>query len=181
MADPPGMHPFMAPNPSTMAFLNDAFDLIDAWREGLASSEAIVEWADRQIAATPTDDLPEWLLDLSMYGPDKCMRRPFQDFIEIPTLSFERAFAIRARLLNVEDDAQIDQFVRWVSRACMGHDLDARAVQFGYELEHVWGDCDRMDLAVQLVRTDLAAVVSTLPTISDDVIRALRGNCTRAG
>jgi hypothetical protein len=167
----------MAPNPSTMAFLNDAFDLIYAWRVGLTSSEAVVEWADHQIAATLPEDLPEWLLDLSMYGPDKCMRRPSRDFIEVPTWSFERALAIRARLLNVEDDAQIEQFVRWVSRACMGHDLDARAVQFGYELEHVWGDCDRMDLAVQLVRTDLAAVVSTLPTISDDVIRALRGNC----
>jgi hypothetical protein len=76
--------------------------------------------------------------------------------------------------LNLDDTREVEVFVKWASRACMGDDLDEPAVQFGYQLDHLWGDCDRMDLAIALVRSDLPSLRTGLASISEDVLGALR-------
>jgi hypothetical protein len=117
---------------------------------------------------------PEWLLDLVMYGPARCTSRPSSDFIAVPFPTFLRACSLRANVLNLDDTREVEVFVKWASRACMGDDLDEPAVQFGYQLDHLWGDCDRMDLAIALVRSDLPSLRTGLASISEDVLGALR-------
>ncbi len=58
-------------------------------------------------------------------------------------------------LCDLDQLDQVDAFVRWASRACMGEDLELPEVAFCYQLDHLWDDCDRIDLAVDLVRREL--------------------------
>jgi hypothetical protein len=153
--------------------LDEARDLLAAWRTGSARDEAVVRWADDLIEEMPVGSPPEWLLDLSLYGPAKCMRRPSSDFIEVPVPSFVRALGVRASLLTMDDVTQVERFVEWASGACMGADLELPEVQFGYQLDHLWGDCNRMDLAVEHVRAELPSLRLRFPPLSARLRRAL--------
>jgi hypothetical protein len=146
----------MSQSRDSEGILEEARDLLAAWRTGSARHEAVVRWADELVEEMPSP--PEWLLDLSLYGPEKCTSRPSLDFIEGPVPSFIRALGIRASLLNMDDVAQVERFVEWASGACMGGDLELPEVQFGYQLDHLWGDCNRMDLAVEHVRAELPSL-----------------------
>ena len=164
-----------------MALLEDARDLLDAWRHGLVADEDVVTWADARIAASAIELIPEWLLDLSMHGPENCMRRPCHEFVHVPASPFGRAFAVRARIVELHDDRQVFAFVRWVSGACMGEDLKSPLVQFGYHVDHLWNDCNRMDLAAQLVRAELPSLIPMVSTIAEDVIHTMVSARRRAG
>jgi hypothetical protein len=109
------------------------------------------------------------------------MARASSDFIEVPFPTFLRALALRANILDLADVDDVKAFVRWASTACMGEDLDHPAVQFGYHLDHLWGDCDRMDLAIELVRAELPPLRNGLAVFSDEVVRAIRSGTTHAG
>jgi hypothetical protein len=161
--------------------LDEARVLLGAWSEGLVGEDAVVTWADSVIADLPTESLPEWLLDLSMYGPARCMARPSSEFIHVSRLPFLTGLALRASTLNVEDAEAVRAFVIWASHACMGDDLDHPAVQFGYQLDHLWGDRERMDLAVQLVRSELHTVLGDLPLISEAVLGAVMRGVGKPG
>lgn len=156
-----------------MALVDDARDLLAAWRDGLVRDDDLVAWADDVLKELPSASVPEWLLDLAMYGPVKCTNRPSSDFIIVPASGFARALALRASVLDLGDSSQVEAFVEWAARACMGENLDEPAVKFGYHLDHFWVDCDRMDLAVELVRSQLPSLRNGLPQISDGVLRVI--------
>jgi hypothetical protein len=167
--------------PDSPSLVEEGRDLLSAWREGLVDAAQVVAWADSIIQESVPAAIPEWILDLSMFGPARCMSRPSSDFIAVPVSPFRRAFALRVSVLPVQDDDQVRMFVRWCARASMGQDLDDPVVQFGYHLEHLWCDCDRMAEAVAVVRAELPGLASALPQISERVRRAMARFSNEAG
>lgn len=135
----------------------DARLILGAWRERLVSDSSVVSWADRIIESRPPEDLPEWLLDLSVLGPARCMARPSAEFLYIPFFSFLENFAVRAGLLDLEAPRAVEAFVEWISHAAMGEDLNVPEVKFGYYVEHLLSD-DSLDLAVYFVRKELPSL-----------------------
>src|SRR5688572_4520513 len=130
----------MQPEADSSARLSEARDLLAAWQDGLVQDDAVVAWADDMIERASPASLPEWLLDLSMFGPLKCMKRPSSDFIAVPSQAFRLALALRARLLDLRSYSQVQTFAKWAANACIGEDLDDPIVQFGYQLNHLWCD-----------------------------------------
>lgn len=110
---------------------DDARRVLAAWRENLLTDAQVAEWAAEELDATPANDLPEWLLDLCMYGVAQCMTRPSSEFLDVPDLTFAERLAIRVRKLDLSRSDHMEEFVDWVSRACMGEDLDRPEVSFG--------------------------------------------------
>jgi hypothetical protein len=135
--------------------IEDAQLILGAWRERLVTDASVISWADRVIASMAAAELPEWLMDLSVRGPARCMAGPSNEFLEVPFLAFLESFAVRVSLLEVDATGQVDAFIEWISRAAMGEDLDVPEVKFGYQVEHLLGDCERLDLAREYVRTEL--------------------------
>jgi hypothetical protein len=154
--------------------LADARDLLAAWREGLARDGAVVAWADEVIVEMPSSAIPEWVLDLSMFGPVKCMSRPSSEFIAVPVPTFRRAVAVRAFVLDLRDTHQVQTFVEWIAGACMGENLEDPIVALGYYVDHLLDDCGLMLEAVALVRLQLPALLADLPPMSPAVLRALK-------
>jgi len=135
--------------------IDDGRLILAAWRDRLVSDSSVVSWADRVIESSLPEDLPEWLLDLSMRGPARCMAGSSSEFLDVPFLPFLEIFAIRACLLDLKATGQVDAFIEWISRSAMGEDLDVPEVKFGYQVEHLWCDCSDIDRARETVRNEL--------------------------
>lgn len=135
--------------------------LLAAWQAGLVSSADIVAWADAAILkARSSSDLPVWLLDLSQYGPEKCFMRPEKELLPRRFLGFAEVFACRVARLDIADDQAVRDFVRWIASASLGKDLEKPEVALGYQVDQLWGDCERPDLAIDLLRKELPAFVA---------------------
>jgi hypothetical protein len=153
---------------------DDARRVLAVWRENLLTDAQVADWAAEALDATPANDLPEWLLDLCMYGVTACMNRPSSEFLDVPLLSFAERLAIRVRKLDLSRSDQLEEFVDWVSRACMGEDSARPEVSFGYYVDHLWGDCRKMDEAQAYVRKELPEIARSLPEVTPELDRLLR-------
>lgn len=162
------------------SLLDDGRHVLAVWQEQLITSRQVVRWADRAIEEAAAGQIPPWLFDLSGQGPDVCLKRPSSEFVEVPDLEFAMRLAIRAKMLDATNRAQVASFVTWLSRTCIGEDLSRPEVQFGYQVDHLWADCGRMDLAQQLVRQQLPAIAVLLPPIPP-VLRRLLGESDQGG
>ena len=156
--------------------MGEAQGILGAWREHLVSDQQVIEWADRVIEVTRAEDIPEWLLDLSTFGPARCAARPSSDFIEIGSLPFSRSFALRAHLLNPNRTVQVARFVEWLSSAVIGEDLGDPLVRFGYEVEHLYSDMNGLDMACELVRKELPRVLELVAPVSNTLLELAREN-----
>jgi hypothetical protein len=90
-------------------------------------------------------------------------------------------FSLRGRALNLENSREVEQFVSWASRAAMGEDLESPSVRFAYRLEHLWGDCARMDLACELVRAELPKLLIQALEVPSELIAMLRDTAPERG
>jgi hypothetical protein len=132
--------------------------LLAAWHAGFVSSSDIVGWADAAILkAGNSSHLPGWLLDLPQYGPEKCLMRPEEEFLPRRYLSFEEEFACWVARLELADNDAVSDFACWIKRASIGEDFEKPEVSLGYQVDHLWGDCERPDLAIDLLRQELPA------------------------
>ena len=96
------------------------------------SSADIVAWADAEILKSKdSSDLPDWLLDLSQYGPDRCVLRPESEFLPRRFLGFAEMFACRVARLDLADEQAMSKFACWIKRACLGEDLEKPEVALG--------------------------------------------------
>jgi hypothetical protein len=100
--------------------IDDARQILAVWRERLLADEDVRAWSWRMIERTSADDLPEWLLDLAAQGPWKCLSRPSSEFIDVPFLEFVVGFSLRVQTTDFANPAEVDEFVLWTARACMG-------------------------------------------------------------
>jgi hypothetical protein len=154
--------------------IDDARAMLAAWREGLATDAQVAAWASEALDATAVADLPAWLLDLCMYGVVACMNRPSTEFFEVPDLNFSDSLTIRARRLDLSATDELDEFVRWVSQACIGEDLNAPEVSFGYEVDELWIECNGFDEPREYVRRELPGMIRKLPALRPCLERLMR-------
>lgn len=128
--------------------------VLGLWKVGVASSEAVVAWADGNIARC--DAPPMELVELSLYGPVACTRRAEADFpIRPAAFAFGQEFAIRAFVLSTNDDERVLALADWLSRSCMGKDLADADVALGYQLDHLLCECNDSAAAIATLRAAL--------------------------
>lgn len=109
--------------------------IMGLWVEGYYSAEEVISWADDQIRSFEGSP-PDSLIELSLKGPEKCMKISFYEFPEPKTFSFLEIFSIKMHLLEMNSEESIKQFISWISSESMGEDLSIPEVSFGYQLEH---------------------------------------------
>ena len=129
------------------------------WVSGLLSSEEVVSWASREVSRL--EQPPTELLDLLTDGPEKCLKRAQIDFAPRPeALTYVQAFSVRALKVTLGSDQSLVQLAQWASRACMGEDLSHPFVELGYRLDHLIGDCDDAEGAMELLRSELPQLLA---------------------
>ena len=118
-----------------MATLNIALFL---WKIGLTSSDNLIAWVDNIILSSTNPE--QELVELSLNGPDICLKRPSYDFLARPAaLSFSEEFCLRASVLDISSMESINIFLKWATSYCMGENLDDPLVMFCYKLEDLGG------------------------------------------
>ncbi len=134
---------------------NEAISLVLAmYVLKLVASEEVIAWADDQILACEKPD--PLLFDLSLDGPERCLRLPQNEFPAKPLpLTYAQAFSAKALSLPLEDDLAVLDFAVWAAAKCMGHALDDALVQFGYLLDDLIEDIERAPGAIGFVRERL--------------------------
>jgi hypothetical protein len=135
----------------------------------LLTNEEVIEWADKQLM---DDTEPfDFISELSLRGPGKCMKMPEYDFPRAREFSYLEEFSFRLVKLAENYDLQVDNFVQWVSRAAMGLDFDQREVHLGYLVDHYFLECDDMAFANDYLNNE---IVDLLPSCKECVISIWR-------
>lgn len=134
---------------------NEAISLVLAMYElKHVTREQVVVWADEQILACERPD--PLLFDLSLEGPECCLRMPESEFPAKPLpLTYAQAFSAKALSLPLENDLAVLDFAGWAAAKCMGHALDDAFVQFGYLLDDLIEDPERAPGAIDFLRERL--------------------------
>ena len=114
-----------------MATLNIALFL---WKIGLTTSDNLIAWVDNIILSSANPE--QELVELSLNGPDICLKRPSYDFVARPAaLSFSEEFCLRVSVLDISSLESTNLFIKWAESYCMGENLDDPLVMFCYKLE----------------------------------------------
>jgi hypothetical protein len=124
--------------------------IMGLWSEGFLSDSEVKSWADKQILNSD-EDLYDPLIELSLKGPEVCVKKPSYEFPSRMKFTFREKFAIRLAKLNLESAEEKKQFINWTARHAMGEDQNIPEVQFGYQLDH-YLDYDQMDPLVYFER-----------------------------
>ncbi len=75
---------------------------LSLWKVGLVSSEELIAWVDVHVGASENPN--EALVNLSLDGPDACLKRPIYDFPPRPLeLTFIDEFALRVSGLDLSE------------------------------------------------------------------------------
>jgi len=154
--------------------MNSIERVLTLWEIGVLSSDDVIAWADSQIVASVN---PESILfDLSLYGPEVCLKKPMGEFPADPQrLSFIEEFSVRALVADLSSDETLLQFAKRVASSAIGEDLDEPFVRFGYQLDHLINDCDNTPAAIQLVRDELPSMLSRCQSIAAGFLDFLPG------
>ena len=138
--------------------------VIALWKIGILSSEEVVAWADREILGS--ECAPQEVIDLSVYGPAKCMRNPeFEFHAGFVALPYATEFALRAAALLLSSTESVMDFCRWCARAAMGEERQSPEVSFGYKVDHLLYDCGLEDEAAQYVRCELPKLLPSFSAV----------------
>lgn len=123
----------------------------------LLSKAEVIEWADKQLLndAEPFDFISE----LSLRGPDDCMKMPERDFPKAREFSYLEEFSLRLVKLAENYAFESDNFVQWVSGAAMGLDIGQKEVHLGYLVDHYFLECDDMVFANSYLKNEVAALL----------------------
>jgi hypothetical protein len=138
--------------------------IIGLWSEGFFSESEVISWADKSILEMD-DDIYDPLIELSLKGPARCIKKPSYEFPDAKEFSFRERFAIRLTKLDLSKQEDIREFVKWAARNAMGEDLDIPEVQFGYQLDH-YLDYDEIDPIVHFERNVHEYIESSKATVN---------------
>jgi hypothetical protein len=139
--------------------------ILALWQTGLLSSSAVVGWADAEIRRS--NQPSQAVIDLSLYGPEQCLKRPLSEFPARPaTLNYVQEFALRALAVSLPSYESVLSFANWASRYCMGEDLSDPIVALGYQLDHLLDDCQDKQGAVELARKELPSLLPVCRRVS---------------
>ena len=84
------------------------------WKIGLTSSDNLIAWVDNIILSSTNPE--QELVELSLNGPDICLKRPSYDFLARPAeLSFSEEFCLRASVLDISSMESTNLFIKWAT------------------------------------------------------------------
>jgi hypothetical protein len=153
-----------------MAPLNIALFL---WKIGLVSSESLVAWVDSKIISSVNPE--HELVELSLNGPDVCLKRPSYDFLARPApLSFSDEFCLRAAVLDVFSEDTANAFVEWATCYCMGENIEDPLVMFCYELEDLWGINSDSKAQIVFLRKNLPLLMPRCLNTANTILSQVR-------
>ena len=146
-------------------------DTLGLWMSGLLSSEAVVAWAERELARL--DEPPMELFDLASDGPANCFKRAQVEFPYRPTeLSYAQQFAIRAIGVDLASDESVRSLAIWAARNCIGEDPSDPLAKLGYVLDHYINDCQNSDGPFVLLRTQLPPLLVQCQALAAPYVEA---------
>jgi hypothetical protein len=128
--------------------------ILTLWRVGLLDAGAVIRWADQAIeqAERPSQEI----IDLSCYGPERCLELPESEFPARPVaLLFSEEFSLRALATELESDEAVHKFAQWTAQHAMGERLDLPEVILGYQIDDLLDGCSDWAGAIALVRKEL--------------------------
>jgi hypothetical protein len=143
------------PGPSVIrsAYMLDQISIVmGLWQEGIMSNRDVVDWADMKITEA---DIPCYeLIDLSLRGPEKCFKEKRDGFPDPKIFSYKERLSLQIRFSDLDSINDLKKLIIWVSINCIGEDLDEPEVKFGYQIDHLYVDCNDMDGAVKLFKSE---------------------------
>lgn len=143
---------------------------LSLWKIGLVSSEELIAWVDAQIQMSDNPD--EVLAQLSLNGPETCVKRPIYEFpIRSIELIFTEEFSLRVSMLDSHSEPDVRNFIKWATVKCMGEDLDNPIVIFCYQLEDIW----TLEAQVAFVRNELPPLLSRSTSIANSFYARVPG------
>ena len=149
--------------------MNPISAALTLWQAGLASSAAIVDWADSEMVRIESP--PQELIDLSLTGPERSLKQPERDFSARPlSLTYEEELGLRAMFLDPSSSAELSAFVDWASKECIGLDVTSEVVQFGYHLDHLISDCEDRAGAMSLARERLPSLRTSCCEMAERIV-----------
>ena len=132
--------------------------VLTLWQLGFLSTERVIAWADNEILRHP--EPPQEAIDLSLDGPESCLKRAEFEFSARPAvLTYRQEFSLRAVLMSLTSDSEVLGFAAWMSRSAMGEDLDLPEVALAYQVDHLLNDCNEIRAAVDMIRKEMPALL----------------------
>ncbi len=126
------------------------------WKQGIASEDDIIAWADARIRESEKPDMR--LIDLSTLGPKHCDKLPWEEFpatrLQLP---FPVIFSAVAPSLDMSDDDALLEFAKRASIESIstdgwgGHPI----IRFGYQVDHLLHDMQSPQSALRYIREQL--------------------------
>ena len=143
---------------------------LSLWKLGIVSSEDLIAWVDAQIQMSDNPD--EALVQLSLNGPEACLKCPIYEFPIRPIkLTFTEEFSLRLSMLDAHSDSEVGTFIKWATVKCMGEDLDDPIVIFCYQLEDAW----TLEKQVSFLRNELPPLISRTTSIANSFYARVPG------
>lgn len=137
--------------------MNPISAVLTLWKAGSISDKDVAVWANDELVKADVPS-PE-LIDLVCDGPARCLRRSQADFpYRAIELSYQDQFTLWAHRLKLDDKTELGRFVNWVACASMGEDLNDELVKFGYQLDHLIGDCNDEKAAIAYAKGNLPSL-----------------------
>ena len=75
----------------------------------------------------------------------------------------------KTRDLDVESEEELKVFINWVSRECMGGDIDVPEVHLGYLVDHYFFECDDIDFANNYLQKELGILIPKNRPVADAI------------
>lgn len=124
------------------------------YKLNLLSKSKVIEWADQQLL---NESEPfTYISELSLKGPDICLKMPNYAFPRVRELSYYEEFSLRLVKLNENYDSEVINFVQWAACAAMGLDIKQPEVHLGYLVDHYFFECDDLNFADNYLKTAIA-------------------------
>lgn len=152
--------------------MKNKIELIMAfWIAGYFSSQEVIEWADKQIQAIPEPS--DELIELSLYGPEVCYKKPVYEFPNPKRLNYLEKFSLNVIKLDLLNNQAIENFIVWASRSCIGENLYLKEVILGYQLDHLLNDCFDMKSAKECLSQEIIELIPICKKRIDNLLSGI--------
>ncbi|WP_448554575.1 hypothetical protein [Thalassotalea montiporae] len=117
-----------------MNLFEDCRKLLSYFDAGYLKAESVVSWADKQVLKY-NGDLPDWLMDLSTYGPEKYKKINGLNYPESYKLSYIEIFDLEVEITDYKNSLELRNFIDKISMLAMGEDTNIEKVWVGYRID----------------------------------------------
>jgi hypothetical protein len=134
---------------------------------GFLSEVQVIEWADEQLMKE--SESFDYISELSLKGPVKCIKYPELDFPRPRELSYIEEFSLRLVRLSENYDLEVENFVQWVAGASLGLDIKQREIHLGYLADHYFLECDDLAYAHTFLKTEMVELLPSCEKLANSI------------